>query len=362
MGIDQTAAARGDRVSPAEVPWLALLAAVLGAGLSALLAGLWRRRALREGWLDLPGQRSSHVHATPRGGGVGMAVVLVLAALLLPLPPGLALALAGSLLMVAVLGLVDDRHGLPAGWKLLGQMLAAAPLACALAPALATVFPVAGNATVVLAGVVAAAGLVFLVNAWNFMDGIDGIAALSAMGVGLVALAEASAAPAWLGLALVVAAGGFLPWNLPRARLFMGDAGSHVLGLAVGALLLLSLVSPEEAASLPVAAWALLAACLPFSIDVLATLLRRARDGEPLATAHRRHLYQLAVRRGYSHGRVALAYGGLGATLGYGVGMIGREGEGMAAAACGVAALALILFWVLARRRWAPGLEGEARA
>lgn len=362
MGIDQAVATRGHRVSPADAPWQALLAAVLGAGLSALLAGLWRRRALRKGWLDLPGQRSSHVHATPRGGGVGMAVVLVLAALLLPLPARLALALAASLLLVAVLGLVDDRHGLAARWKLLGQILAAAPLAWALAPTLATMFPALGDAAVVFAGLAAAAGLVFLVNAWNFMDGIDGIAALSAIGVGLVALAEASAAPAWLGLALAAAAAGFLPWNLPRARLFMGDAGSHVLGLAVGALLLLSLHTPEDAAGIPVTAWALLAACLPFSIDVLATLLRRACDGEPLATAHRRHLYQLAVRRGYSHGRVALAYGGLGAALGYGVGMIGREGEGMAAAACGVAALALTLLWTLVRRRWAPGLEGEARA
>ena len=348
-------------MNPADTPLLALLVAFLLAAISTAGAAVWLRRAQRGGWMDLPGHRSNHTRPTPRGGGVGMLAALLLAALLLPAPLPLRLALAASLLLVGLLGLLDDHRSLRPGGKLLGQVLAVAPLAIVAASDSLALLPFEGVAASVLAAAIAAAGLLFLVNAWNFMDGIDGIAALSAAVLGLVALAAGSAALAWFGLALAAVCVGFLPWNLPRARLFMGDAGSHVLGLAAGALLLLGL--PAAGGTLPVAVWALLAAILPFAIDVLATLLRRALDGERLASAHRRHLYQLAVRKGYSHARVALAYAGLGAALGLGVAMIGRtENEGAAGLGFAVAAVVLAAAWCFLRGRLAPGLDGEARA
>lgn len=361
VGDDQTAAARGRRVNPADTPLLALLAALLLAAVSAAGTAVWWHRAQRGGWMDLPGHRSNHSRPTPRGGGVGMLATLLLAALLLPWPLALRLGLTASLLLVGLLGLLDDYRGLRPGWKLLGQVLAVLPLAITVAPGLADLLPVAGMVALLLSAGLAACVLLFFVNAWNFMDGIDGIAALSAAMLGLVALLAGSGALAWFGLALAAACAGFLPWNLPRARLFMGDAGSHALGLAVGALLLLAL--PATGTSVPIAFWALLTASLPFAIDVLATLGRRTLDGEPLAHAHRRHLYQLAVRKGYSHARVALAYAGLGAALGSGVAMIGRaQGEDAAGLALAAATAALALAWSLLRGRLAAGLEGEARA
>lgn len=348
-------------MNPTDTPLLALLAAMLLAAISATGAAAWLHRAQRGGWMDLPGHRSNHTRPTPRGGGVGMLAALLLAALLLPVPMALRLALAGSLLLVGLLGLLDDYRSLQPHGKLLGQVLAVAPLAIVASSGLSVLLPFEGMAARIGAAAIAAAGLLFLVNAWNFMDGIDGIAALSAAVLGLVALGAGSGALAWFGLALAAACAGFLPWNLPRARLFMGDTGSHGLGLAVGALLLLGLPTAGEA--LPVAVWALLAAILPFAIDVLATLLRRALDGERLASAHRRHLYQLAVRKGYSHARVALAYAGLGAALGLGVSMIGRmEGEGAAGLGLAVAAVTLAAAWCLLRGRFARGLDGEVRA
>lgn len=348
-------------MNPAETPLLALLAALLLAAISAAGAAAWWHRVQRGGWMDLPGHRSNHSRPTPRGGGVGMLLALLLAALLLPVPVTLRLALVGSLLLVGLLGLLDDYRGLRPGWKLLGQVLAVAPLAIAAAPGLAVLLPFAGVAALLWAAGLAATGLLFFVNAWNFMDGIDGIAALSAAVLGLVALGTGSGALAWFGLALAAACAGFLPWNLPHARLFMGDAGSHALGLAVGALLLLAL--PATGDRLPVPVWALLAASLPFAIDVLATLGRRALDGEPLTRAHRRHLYQLAVRKGYSHARVALAYAGLGAALGSGVAMIGRaQGEVAAGLGFAIATATLAMAWCLFRARLAAGLDGEVRA
>jgi len=349
-------------VSPADAPLTALLVALLLAGTSAAGAAFWQRWAARAGWLDLPGQRSNHVRPIPRGGGVGIAAALLLAVPLLPLPTAERTALGASLLLVALLGLLDDRRGLRAGRKFAGQVLAVAPLALVAAPGLLALLPVEIALGLPLAVLAAAAVLLFLVNAWNFMDGIDGIAALSAVVLGLLALGLGDAALAWFGLALAAACAGFLPWNLPRARLFMGDAGSHVLGLAAGALLLLGLPATPGTDPPPVL-FPLLAATLPFAVDVLATLLRRAMDGEPLASAHRRHLYQLAVRKGYSHARVATAYAGLGALLGMGVAMVGHtQGVTMAGLACAAAAGMLALAWGVLRPRLARGLEGEVPA
>jgi len=146
-------------------------------------------------------------------------------------------------------------------------------------------------------------------NAFNFMDGIDGIAALTAAVSGAAyAVAGALADdPALLAMGTVTAGGalGFLPWNLPRARIFMGDAGSLPLGL----LLAYCAVLAHDSGALPFPASVLLLG--PFLFDASFTLVRRALRGERVWHAHREHLYQRLARLWGGHPRVSLLYAGL---------------------------------------------------
>jgi UDP-N-acetylmuramyl pentapeptide phosphotransferase/UDP-N-acetylglucosamine-1-phosphate transferase len=282
----------------------ALSASSLGIALVALITLLaafvgtaaWRWWALRRGVLDVPGARSSHESPTPRGAGVGLLFGVFVGWALLGSALSWSWPEALSLLGIAALGLYDDLRGLAPRLKLSGQVLCALPIALA-HPLWPEWLGVAPGALLSLSWVV------FLVNAWNFMDGINGIAAgaAAAVAVSLAAFELASGGPLNLGAVLLVAAClGFLPMNLPKARVFMGDCGSHALGML---LALLALGSPST-----VEPWMLLALAAPFVIDVAGTLVLRALKGEQLTEAHRRHLYQLVTRSGYSHAKVTGAY------------------------------------------------------
>ena len=281
--------------------WLAAAAALGAAG-----AWLARAHALRHGLLDLPGARRSHRVPTPRGGGIGITVAWVLACALSGAWgwiawPLAATACAGSLL-VAAAGFADDHRPLSAWWRLAahvvaGLLLAFGVLASGGAPALALVALVA---------------MPVLVNVWNFMDGIDGLAASQAAlaALGLAALAAASeggvGAPG-LALALAAACAGFLPFNFPRARIFLGDVGSGTLGAALAVLVVL-LLSGAPAGQAPAL---LLPALLPLSaflVDASLTLARRIVRREQWWTAHVGHAYQRLSRRLGSHVPVTLAY------------------------------------------------------
>lgn len=318
-----------------------MIAALLFGGVALLafvLAEAWRRFALRRGVIDVPGGRSSHAVATPRGAGVGLALAL-LAGMGLALPAGPARdAVMLSIAAAAAVGLLDDLRPLAPLLKLAGQGLAAVPVAVVLAPVGLAPFDGAFAEAVAVLG--AGALAVLLVNAWNFMDGINGIATLAAVAVAAAVVVAGGPATALAGL-VAAACLGFLPLNFPRARAFMGDSGSHALGMAMASLLLVSAPHP---ASIVAAA-----AASPFLVDVLGTLARRARDGERLTQAHRRHLYQLAVRSGYSHARVALAYAAWMAASGAGVVLF--QGAGAApAVAAGIVLLNAAAWWMAARR------------
>ncbi|MFY2764905.1 MraY family glycosyltransferase [Arenimonas sp. MALMAid1274] len=270
-------------------------ALALGAALVSLVAcGAWRRFALRRQVMDLPDERRLHTVPTPRGGGVGIALALLLAS---PwLGQGGALFALG-LLISAGGGLWDDLRPLRALPKLGLQALGALPLALAW-PLLPGVL---GEAT----GVFAAWLLtVSLVNIWNFMDGSNGLAASQALlvGAGSALLATAGSPAAWLGVMLAAACLGFLPWNLPTARLFLGDVGSHALGYAVAALGLMVVgqgnASPWQ--------WLLLPSV--FLLDAGITLALRVWRRRKFWLAHRWHLYQRAVSAGWSHVGIAAAY------------------------------------------------------
>lgn len=322
----------------ASLPWAMRLAGLAGVLLLAAVGtALWRRWALRRGILDLPVARSSHAEPIPRGAGVAMASAMLLGLALLGEDSDRRAGLLASIALAAMLGLMDDLRPLPVARKLAGQGLAALPLALAFPlPAVLLPFDLPPGLAVL-----GSLGLgVLFMNAWNFMDGINGIAAGAASAVALAGLGAAAlglAAPGLLAGVLLAACLGFLPFNAPRARVFMGDCGSHALGIALAALLLQSRT--------PVEASVLLAATAPFLVDVLGTLVQRARDREPLGTAHRRHLYQRLVRSGYSHASVAAAYAAWMAGNGLVVAMIeAGTGQGIAAAV-GVGLLTL-LAWV----------------
>ena len=283
--------------------WL-LLTAV--AALSAVLTGLMRRYALSRQLLDRPNERSSHSVATPRGGGVAIVVAFLVG--LLALEKGLSEPATIALLVggigVAVVGFVDDHGHIRARWRLLAHFSCAAWILYWVG---VPRFEWLGT-TIDLGpfgAVLAAFYLVWMLNLYNFMDGIDGIAGVEAVMVGVggtlvywaaMPLAGAVALPALLAAAAL----GFLVWNFPPAKIFMGDAGSGFLGLILGAL------SLHAAAARPVLLWCWLVLLGVFIVDATITLIRRLLRGERVYEAHRSHAYQHAALQVGAHRPVTL--------------------------------------------------------
>ena len=246
--------------------------------------------------IDQPGERRSHHESTPRGGGVGIVVSQLLACVLgAVLMPGHALVLlvfALGLLMVAGIGWWDDHRSLPALPRLCVHLLAGVMLA-------ALVW--LGSSSLIKA--VFCFGLaVSLVNIWNFMDGINGLATTQAILVGVGAALLLPAPYALAGWVLAAGCAGFLPFNFPRARIFMGDVGSGALGYLVAGLLALGLSVTDTAPVL----WLMLPAA--FLADSGFTLLSRILKGEPWMQPHTQHVYQRYVKRECSHAAVTLGY------------------------------------------------------
>lgn len=276
-----------------------------------MLTGAVRRWALRTQLIDRPNERSSHVVPTPRGGGVAIVAAFSIAVAGLAarglLATPLAITLLGAALPIATVGFVDDRVSLSARWRFGVHLLAAAWVLWRLG----TLPPVpmfGANVDLgVVGAVLAVVWLVWMTNLYNFMDGIDAIAGTEAVTVALGgALCGWLAGGADEGLAAVVlaaAAAGFLVWNLPPARIFMGDAGSGFLGVVVGTLALCA------AWQVPALFWCwfILTGC--FMVDATVTLLNRVARGERFYEAHRSHAYQYASRVHGSHRVVSLAVG-----------------------------------------------------
>lgn len=282
--------------APGLAGWLLLHLAI-----GAAATWLARRYALRRRLLDQPGERRSHVVATPRGGGIAIALSLLVASLWLAWRLHLAegqgplamLAFAAGVLLVGGSGWLDDHRPVSPWKRLAAHVLASALFALALS------IDGAGPWAVALAFLAPLA----LTNIWNFMDGIDGLAASQAILVAGAIAFWASGAWAWLALALLASCAGFLPWNLPRARIFLGDVGSGSLGFALGALLAATLAEAQEAG-----AWLLLLPLSAFVLDAGLTLARRVLRGERWWTPHVAHAYQSLARRLGRHGPVTAAY------------------------------------------------------
>lgn len=266
------------------------------------LAGTWlaRRYALRNSLLDHPGERRSHAVATPRGGGIAIvvAVLPMLVALWMRDAQSRVLfaPIGAGLLLVAGIGWYDDHRPLPATLRLAVHAAAAALLAWALHAAGAGPLVAAGGFVLALV----------LVNVWNFMDGIDGLATsqalVAALAYALFAGIGGGGAVAWLGVALAAGCAGFLPFNLPPARIFLGDVGSGALGYLLAVLAALSLQSMDGGRA-PLLLLPLLAFAVDASLTLARRMLRRERWWEP----HVQHAYQAEARR-RGHAPVTAAF------------------------------------------------------
>lgn len=274
------------------------------------VTGTWllRRYALARQLMDIPNARSSHSVATPRGGGVAFVVAYSAALLWLAasglIERNLLVGLLGAGLLVAAIGFVDDLKHVPARWRLLAHSAAAAWLLAWLGLPVLSI----GSLSIELGGggyIVLGLALVWLLNLFNFMDGIDGLAGIEAITVclaGVVCYALIGLPLMGLpALLLACAVFGFVVWNWPPAKIFMGDAGSGFLGIILGGLAL-------HAASVdPRLLWCWLILMGVFVLDATWTLVRRLARGDKVYEAHRSHAYQYASREFGAHRPVTLA-------------------------------------------------------
>lgn len=270
---------------------------------AAVLVGVYRRLALQHGWLDTPNARSSHRQPVPRGAGLVIVVLVAVAAATLATPAGLLPSLLPGLGLAAI-GWWDDLRGVSARLRFAAYGLCAA--LALLATGIAPLDTAAG--WLALAGGTLA--LLWLVNLYNFMDGINGLAAGEAMFVLGAGLLLALPAPAMADLEPLLACaiaivGGFLCWNFPVARVFMGDVGSVFLGFLLG----LCAVWSQRLGGPGWPVWLILGAV--FIADATYTLLARIATGQRWHEAHRTHAYQKLSQRWGSHARVVGAAMGL---------------------------------------------------
>lgn len=276
--------------------------------LALLFTGYMRHYALKKNIIDNPNERSSHSVPTPRGGGVAVvcSYLLALAVLIysqqLTVHIGLTLMVAGF--VIALLGFLDDHGHINSMLRLAIHFLVAIGAVISLGGfAEVTIFN--GVQLGFIANIVAVLFLVWLLNLYNFMDGINGIASIEAITTTAsmamlyyVLNTSLNSDLLWLLAACVF---GFLLWNFPKAKIFMGDACSGFLGLTLG---ILALIALKENLVL-FCAWII---CLGvFVVDATYTLIKRVLSGYKMYDAHRSHSYQILSRKLGSHTPVTLA-------------------------------------------------------
>ncbi len=282
--------------------------------------GLLRRWVVRKEILDIPNERSSHSVPTPRGGG--LIIVLVSLAFYVAgsffLPINFHRSFFIGAFLIALISWLDDLFSISFGWRFLVHSLAAILVISDLGFWQEIYLPFYGSLPTpgLLGAILTFCWIVWLTNAFNFMDGIDGIAGLQAVtaGIGWLVVGKMLGAEdaAIFGAVLAFSSLGFLLHNWQPAKIFMGDVGSAFLGYGFAVLPLL----PEKNANsnlLPVIAFVLV---FCFVFDSVLTFLKRLLKKEKVWEAHREHIYQKLVIRGYSHQFVTSLYGALSIIIG----------------------------------------------
>jgi UDP-N-acetylmuramyl pentapeptide phosphotransferase/UDP-N-acetylglucosamine-1-phosphate transferase len=264
---------------------------------SVFTTGLVRKYSLRFSLIDIPNERSSHNRSTPRGGGLSIALSALLALGLMYyyryVTLNMLLAIGGGGLIVAIVGWLDDHRHIN-------------PLIRGLIYTIASIWAIYFLKMPIFDHIMAILGLVWLINLYNFMDGTDALAATQSIctGIflGILFLLSGHQELAGLCFIIVAASGGFVCWNWPPAKIFMGDVGSCFLGFYFGCLGILG----EKYDSVTILVWFILLAM--FICDTTLTLIMRILKREKWYSAHRSHAYQRLVQMGVSHKELATGF------------------------------------------------------
>jgi glycosyltransferase WbpL len=267
--------------------------------------------ALKNGLIDSPGDRTSHQSDIPRGGGISVVFVFLIFVAVLLWTDTFKLvdsSYFSSIIfggaVVAVLGFWDDHLHVPAKWRLLVQFFAAF-VSLVILPEIPSVnfFSMHVNSLLIVFPFYIML-LIWLLNLFNFMDGIDGIASVQAITVsisaGLILVFNGETQMSSLLFVLSATVCGFLIWNWPPARVFMGDACSSFLGFMFGLMAIISSHGDE------INLWSWLILLAVFVVDATYTLIQRLLQGEMYYDAHRSHTYQILSRQYNSHKKVTL--------------------------------------------------------
>lgn len=249
---------------------------ILSATMSWLLTGCLIPY-LKSGFMDNPNHRSSHIRATPRGGGLAFVLVGTLLNFVYETGPSRWIPVA--CLPLALVGLVDDFKELPAALRYIVQFVTAIVLVA-----------LADRPMSIWLSLISVLLITGIINFTNFMDGLDGLVA----GCGVILMASTSC---W---AISGAIFGFLIWNWAPAKVFMGDVGSTYIGAIFGGMLI---HTRTDHATL-----SLLLIGFPLFADAFVCVIRRFVNGENIVEAHRKHLFQRLQQAGWSHQKVASLY------------------------------------------------------
>ncbi|MBN2521142.1 MAG: glycosyltransferase family 4 protein [Bacteroidales bacterium] len=258
---------------------------------SFFITFIYRKWALNRSILDLPNERSSHQIPTPRGGGISIVIIfyslLVFLFLTKRIEELLFFALLPGLLL-SVIGLIDDLRGIGTYTKLLVQIISAG-IALFFLGGLKSLI---GRDLLLIWTIISLFGIVWHINLFNFMDGSDGYASMEAISV-LLSLYALTRSSILLYLFFIIC--GFLYWNWPKAKIFMGDVGSTTLGF----ILVILGINFHNNGTLHLSFWILITAL--FWFDATVTLIFRIEAKEKLTRAHKNHIYQRAIQGGLTH-------------------------------------------------------------
>jgi len=283
--------------------WIILLAALFL--LSFVLTYLIRVWALKYKIIDIPNRRSSHTSPTPRGGGLAIITCWYIGITILffneLINDRLYYAfISGSLL--AIISLLDDLVSIKPLVRLLAQFITAS-LALFFLEGFDVIeiykWNIASEIILILFALLA---ITWFINLYNFLDGIDGYASIEAICIAIVLFMFTGNNAA---LILIASIAGFLFWNRPKAKIFMGDVGSTQLGY----IIIVLGIHLHNDGQFNFINWILLSS--PFWFDATLTLFRRWRNGETLSQAHKKHVYQRLVQAGYNHLQVNMILIGL---------------------------------------------------
>lgn len=324
-----------------------LFAVILGSIFVLSWSTTWvlRKYALRMRLLDVPGARSSHSIPTPRGGGLAIIVAYIVGVAALQSGGFIGIfhlkVLFPPLLLIAGIGFLDDHRDLPAGLRLAVHFIGAGIFVLLVK----YLQPSIWFTDHVVFSLLVMTGLVWTVNLTNFMDGIDGLA-----GMEIISVAGGAAFIFWLNggedaylyqlLLLAAGVAGFLAWNWPPARIFMGDACSGFLGMAIG---LYAIMSSSHAA-INILSWLILYGI--FVVDATVTLLVRIMRRQKVYQAHRSHAYQILSRQFSSHKKVTLGALGINIFWLFPLAVVSSRYPEKALLYCGIAYLPLIILAV----------------